>query len=194
MPYFLMLLMFFSFSVEGADLGTFGTTFSIEEEDLILVLQERLSRVEQDPKKKQEMMNQFVEAIHAPKGRELPKALTPRIFFFDPTIVVKEEIKDSQGKTLVPKGTRVNPLEKTPLLEELLFIDGKDSAQVAWAKSQQGKWILTSGRPIELEDHENRPIYFDQAGYLTKKLEIQALPARVTQEHNRLRIEEIPCI
>ena len=119
MPYILTLLIFFSLFVEGADLGTFGTTFPIEEDDLLLVLQERLSNAEYDEVKKQEVMNAFVDSINVPKGRKLPKAVVAKSYAFDPTFVLQEDIKDNDGKIIIAKGSSVNPLEKTPTSRRL---------------------------------------------------------------------------
>jgi conjugal transfer pilus assembly protein TraW len=47
------------------------------------------------------------------------------------------------------------------------------------------------GAPLLLSEELKVPVYFDQSGLLTKKLGIHHVPALVTQEGMRLRIEEI---
>jgi conjugal transfer pilus assembly protein TraW len=167
------------------DLGTFGATFPIEEADLLVVLHERLTQVQQNEQSKL--------ALQSPKGRKLPKAKHLRIHYFDPSLVLKEDIKDADGKLLFKKGQQINPLETLKLSKELLFFNGNDPLQLAWAKMSPGTWILTEGNPIELEESENRPIYFDQGGALSQKLGIESLPARVSQHAVKLQIQEIPC-
>jgi conjugal transfer pilus assembly protein TraW len=188
MPYLLILFLFGLTSLEAKDFGSFGPTFPIQEEDLMLVLQKRLVLAQQD-----EMQKAFIATVEKPKGKPFPKARKLRAYDYDPTLTVQEEIQDSQGKTIVAKGTKVNPLDQYSLTEDLLFFDGDDPRQVAWAKSLQGKWILTNGKPLELEKLEEKPVYFDQGGYLTKKLGIQALPAKVSQKDRKLKVEEVPC-
>ena len=95
---------------------------------------------------------------------------------------------------IVSSGSRFNPLFVDSLPQDLLFIDGSNESHVKWAKEKgsSSRWILIKGKPLELEEQEGRPIYFDQSGFLTTKLEIKNIPARVTQENNQLKIEEIP--
>lgn len=189
----LIVFIFLTASLGAKDLGKFGETFPIQEDDLIEVLQDRLVQNKMDAKKKQEFEQTFVNSIKNPKGSCLPKAIQKRCFEFDPTIYVREDVKDQNGNIIIPKGTKINPLDSNPLKEDLLFFDGKDPDQLRWAKIEKGKWILTTGSPLEIEEKENRPVYFDQFSYLQKKLNIQYLPAKVTQSGNKLKIEEVPC-
>lgn len=80
-----------------------------------------------------------------------------------------------------------------PLTKWILFIDGENEAHVKWALSQplNSKIILIQGRPLTLEERHERHFYFDQLGLITKKLGITQIPARVTQERDRLKIEEL---
>ncbi len=193
MPYLLTLVLFFLATLEAKDVGNYGHTFSIAEEDLLLMLQKRLNNAHWDAQKCHEIQNVLIEKIEKPLGINLPKALKIRIFAFDPTICLQTNITDQAGKIIIPKGTKINPLDTAKLNENLLFFDSNDAGQLAWAKTQNGKWILTSGAPLAIEKTENRPVYFDQGGYLTKKLGIRALPAKVSQAQDKLKVEEIPC-
>jgi conjugal transfer pilus assembly protein TraW len=53
------------------------------------------------------------------------------------------------------------------------------------------KVILTGGSYLELMRRWNHPVFFDQQGQLTAKLGIRHVPALVSQEGRRLRIDEI---
>jgi conjugal transfer pilus assembly protein TraW len=194
MAYFLSIFLSLSLLASAQDFGTFGTTFAIEEEDLILVLRKRLSKMEWDENSCFNLEKAFTKSIKNPKGKSFPKATCARIFNFDPTICLNEDIKDQTGKVIVQKGTRINPLERNSLRADLLFFNGNDPKQIEWAKKQRGIWILTEGKPLEIEEREDRPVYFDQAGYLTGKLGIKSLPASVRQVGKKLTIEEIPCL
>jgi conjugal transfer pilus assembly protein TraW len=194
MAYFIIALLFCTAILDANDLGTFGTTFPIAEEDFLIVLQERLAEANSDKDKQEKMQKTFVESVAHPKGIQLPRAKNQRTYEFDPTLYLREDIKDHEEHIIASKGTRINPLETVSLYEDLLFFDGNDAQQLSWAKCTKGKWILTQGNPIKMEDQELRPVYFDQSGHLSRKLGIKALPARVTQQGKKLRIEEIPCI
>lgn len=171
------------------DLGTYGEVFPIQEEDLLNILQERLKKARLGGK----ITEVFVDSIENPKGNLYPKAKHARSFEFDPSLSLAQDIKDHHGNILLSKGTLVNPLEITSLSKDLLFFDGNDPLQVAWAKQEKGMWILTNGKPLELEEQEATPVYFDQAGYLASKLGIASIPARVSQKDKKLLIEEVPC-
>jgi conjugal transfer pilus assembly protein TraW len=79
------------------------------------------------------------------------------------------------------------------LRADLLFLDGDDPAQVAWALKQdrQAKLILVSGAPLELMKARQRRFYFDQGGKLTERFGISAVPARVRQQGRLLAVSEI---
>jgi conjugal transfer pilus assembly protein TraW len=194
MANFLILFLLITFSLEAEDCGNFGETFPILEEDFIEVLKGRLELCQYDENKQTEIRKSFIETIKYPKGKSLPKAKTYRNFEYDPTLIVNQDIKDNQGRVIVHTGTKVNPLDQTPLLENLLFFDGNDQQQISWAKNLKGKWILTNGNPLQLEEDLDRPVYFDQGSNLIRKLGIQSLPAKVSQQSNTLLIEEIPCL
>lgn len=129
----------------------------------------------------------------------LSKAKETRIFYYDPTYIISEDLKDHTGQIFYKKGTQLNPLETVSLSQNLLFFDGDDDEQVAFAKENlkeklaenSVKLILVKGAPLVLSEELKVPVYFDQSGLLTKKLRIHHVPALVTQHGLRLRIEEI---
>jgi conjugal transfer pilus assembly protein TraW len=95
------------------------------------------------------------------------------------------------GEIFYKKGERFNPLSQFSLPAPLLFIDGRDKDQVAWALNQEGKIILTAGQPFELMDQHDRRMFVDQLGIMTKKLGIRSVPARITQDDLRIKGEEV---
>lgn len=145
-------------------------------------------------------------AVERPKPVEsITKARATRVFYFDPTYILKEDLKDHLGNSIYAKGTKINPLETVSLSQDLVFFDGDDEEQKKWLlsriqdsesnvrnnKIEKIRLILIKGSPLELSKELSFPVYFDQGGYLTKKLGIQHVPAVVTQDKLRLRIEEI---
>ena len=91
---------------------------------------------------------------------------------------------------------RVNPLDTVPLRAPLVFLDGDDPAQLAWATrryaSTKAKLILVAGAPLELMKARQRRFYFDQGGTLVKHFGIRAVPATVEQQGRALLITEQP--
>ena len=92
------------------------------------------------------------------------------------------------------KGTKVNPLDYNFFHNSWIFIDGNDPKQVDWLKEDQldgNKLILINGSPIKLSEQLEMPVFFDQLGVITTKLNINAVPAIVTRSKDKLKIEEI---
>lgn len=187
-------------SVIADDLGHYGQTYSVKEKDMLEAILAKLDSLEKSgwiANKQKEMQDQAIHSINYPKPvAGLSKVAADSTFYFDPTIVVTENITDQDGRLIVPAGTIVNPIEKIPLTKSMLFFDGEDPKQVSWAKAwlerePRAVPILINGSYIELSKKWQRTVYFDQKGTMTSKLNLKAVPSRVYQEGLRLRIDEI---
>ncbi len=176
----------------GADLGVVAKTFVIKEQSFAMMMQERLMAIPASTmdEHKRKIIAKTKARINRPKGANLPRAEFNRRFVFDSSITIKKDIMH-EGKILMPKGTNANPLDFVALSKPLIFFDGDDAAQLAWSKLQKGLLILTNGAPLELSRLWGRVVYFDQHQALTKKIGIQAVPARVFQVGRELIVEEI---
>ena len=117
-------------------------------------------------------------------------ALEDRSRLFDPSIRVTEDIRDDKGRLIAQAGTLINPLDYVTLSKDLLFVDGRDEAQVAWALAFEHPAKI--GPVAALMRKHKRPLYFDQKGLLTRRFQIAAVPASVAQDGRRLRIREFP--
>jgi conjugal transfer pilus assembly protein TraW len=53
------------------------------------------------------------------------------------------------------------------------------------------KPILVNGGPMDLMRRWKKRVYFDQGGSMVKRLGIENVPALVTQDGKRLRIDEL---
>jgi len=191
----------FSFIARAQDLGVIGPVYPIAEPSLLEVILSKLregettgvlARLQRDTQAK---VKRGIEQP-APIDR-ITKTTKARSFYYDPSIVVPYAIADADGKVIVAPGTKVNPLDTVSLSKALLFIDARDAAQVGRARGildERGgkvKVILTGGSYLELMRRWKRPVFFDQQGTLTDKLGIRHVPALVSQEGKRLRIDEI---
>lgn len=186
-------------SVIAKDCGTHGVIYIIEEQDPIALIQQKLKVMEDSGELERhniELQKKARASVERPKAVEgVTKTTKGRVFYYDPTYEVKEDLKDHQGRVFAEKGRKINPLEIVNLSTNLIFFDGDDEEQLAWAKErlQKGsaRLILTKGTPLALAEELRVPVYFDQNGVLIKKLEIRHIPAVVNQENLHLRIEEI---
>lgn len=172
-------------------------TFPIEEESLAQVIQDKLQAIPDEVlKEKQEAWKKaLLKRLQSPSPVQgISKATEYRCTIFDPSITVNQDITDLYGNQIAEKGMVINPLEKTSLSSGLLLFDGTRPEHIAWAKSQEGefKWILVNGSPLELENQEGRPVFFDQGGFICRKFEIANVPCRILQQGKRLMIEEMP--
>lgn len=200
---FLLLCLGQLITLQAKDFGVRGKIASIEEQDPITLIQSKLKIMEERGELEQhnrELQKKTKAAIERPKPVEgIFKAKETHIFYYDPTYIVLEDLKDHMGRIIHPKGTRINPLETVSLSQNLLFFDGDDDEQVVFVKEKLSenskenslKLILVKGAPIALSEELKIPVYFDQSGLLTKKLGIYHVPTLVIQEGLRLRIEEI---
>jgi conjugal transfer pilus assembly protein TraW len=185
----------------GETLGAIGPTYPIAEQSLLEVIMARLREKERtgELKKYEELARErATKAVMSPTPVPgLHRVESARTFYFDPTFTLDRNVVDERGTLLFEAGTRKNPLDVISLSKHLLFFDARDTRQVARARGlieiYQGKvkTILVGGSYIDLMKSWNMPVYYDQGGILVRKLGITAVPAIVSQEGARLRIDEV---
>lgn len=185
---FCLFPLLFPSNLVAKDFGVCGNTLPVKEENLKEVLAKRASKL---PKSAQTILQ---HKASRPQPIPLKNATEKRRLIYVPSYIAPKTIKDLDGKIIVKKGQTINPLDTLVPDEGLLFFDGTNPSHLAFAKSQEGTfaWILTKGAPLALEESENRPIYFDQSGKLSRELGIEAIPAKVIPVKGKLIIEEIP--
>ena len=185
----------------AADLGTLGPTYGIAEPHLLNFIEQRLRDKERSGELQrlmQEAQSRGIDAVKRPQPVAGLRATEgPRTFYVDPTFTLDRNVVDAQGRLLFAAGTRKNPLEVVSLSKRLLFFDARDPRQVARAReliaSYGGKVkpILTGGSYLDLMKAWRVAVYFDQQGTLTRRFGIQQVPALVSQEGQRLRVDEV---
>ena len=186
---------------QASDLGVVGPTYDIVERDLIEVMKDRFRRLEQTGemrKLEDRYKAKVVEAVERPRPIQgITPTQTARTYFVDPTWTLDRNVLDEKGQVLFPAGTRVNPLDYAPMTQTLLFFDQRERSQVAFAKrflaeaKARVKPILVGGEPLKLMRQWKREVFYDQGGVLSRKFLLQQVPALITQDGNRLRVDEI---
>jgi conjugal transfer pilus assembly protein TraW len=184
-----------------AERENLGPTYEIVEPDMLEEIQKRLKKMEASgemAKKIEEAKARSIRSIENPiPVRGLGKSMTNRTYYFDPSIRAEEDIKDPSGQVIVKAGTMVNPFDYASMNQWLLFFDGSDPRQVELAEKigEKYQWelkpILVKGPPLEISRKWKRQVFFDQGGYLVRKIGIQNVPALVTQEGREMRIDEL---
>jgi conjugal transfer pilus assembly protein TraW len=192
-----VLILTLSVSAHAKDLGVYGETFPIAEENLLTVIQNKLKTMEENgslDKAQQELVQKASTKIRHPVPvKDLTKTQTPRQWFYDPSLKIEKDITDHKGHLIAVKGAVMNPLDIVSWGAPLLFLDGDDPEQVSWAETQDSlaKWVLVKGSPVDMEEQRKRPVYFDQAGMLVNKFGIQQVPCRISQKDKKLLVEEL---
>lgn len=197
----LTVAFFWPDSAHARDLGARGPLYEISEPDL---LQEMLQvmRSKQASGELQRLQDEArrraiarVETPPAVPG--LRRTVKERTFLFDPSVRFDEPVVDDQGRIVIPAGTVGNPLQTVRLTRELLFFDGRDPDQVKLAKARLDelgprlKPILVAGQPLALTRQWKAQVFFDQDGQLVQRFGIRQVPARVSQDGLRLKVEEM---
>jgi len=190
-----------SLPAAALDLGVIGPTYAIAEPDLLVELKAKLSekaRTGELQALERAARQRIVAAIESPPPvPRLMRSERARTFYFDPSVVTGEPIVDADGRVLVAAGTRTNPLDIVSLSQPLLFFDARDAAQVRTAQALIERYggkvkpILTAGSYLDLMRRWRTRVYYDQQGVLTGKLGITEVPALVSQEGKRLRIDAL---
>ena len=184
------------------DLGVRGMTWPVAEPDLLEQIESRLLEMERSGE-----LARLEREARANARRKLEEpdpvpgiapATRERTRWFDPAITVARDIRTPDGTLIATAGTRANPLERMTLARDLLFIDGRREAEIAWALARQeetgrpAKIVLLAGRPLDLMRRHRRPFYFDTGGRLAARFGLRFTPSLVEQAGSKLRIAEIP--
>ena len=187
--------------VRAVDLGTLGPTYDIAEPHLLNFIEQRLRDKERSGELErlvQQAQARGVESVQRPAPvAGLRTTQSARTFYVDPSFTLERNIVDGQGRLLFPAGTRKNPLEVVSLSKRLLFFDARDGRQVAQARELIERYdgkvkpVLTGGSYLELMKAWRVPVYYDQQGTLVRRFGIGQVPALVSQEGLRLRIDEV---
>ncbi len=178
-----------------------GPHYPVDEPDVLQWIERRLAA-----KQASGELAAKVDAAIAETTRQLAqpvplahisRASSTRTSWYDPSHTAERDVLDQHGRILVPAGTRVNPLDTVSLGRSLIFFDGRDPDQAAFAKrfidSRAGRArpVLTGGSYFALMRQWRIPVYYDQRGLLTRRFGIRHVPAIVAQDGQRLRIDEI---
>ncbi len=182
------------------DLGVRGATWPVAEPDLLLEIETRLLKMQRSgelARLEDEARTRARRKLETPDPVPgIAPAREQRSRLFDSSIAVAQDIRTPDGTLIAAAGTRVNPLERLPLTRDLIFVDGRREAEIAWAlgHDRPAKIVLLAGRPLDLMRRHRRPFFFDTGGRLAARFGIAATPTLVQQDGVRLRLTEIPVV
>jgi len=184
--------------VAAKDLGVRGATWPVAEPDLLAEIETRLiemqrsgelARLEDEARARARRQLEEPEPVPgiAP-AREL------RSRPFDPAITVARDIRTPDGTLIAVAGTRLDPLERLPLTRDLIFVDGRRQAEIAWALAhgRPAKIVLLAGRPLDLDAPPPPALLLRHRRQARGAFGIAATPTLVERDGSRLRLTEIP--
>ena len=196
-----LLALLFQSVAHATDLGVIGPTYTITEPHLLVMIEQRLRQKERSGElarlQGEARTRGTATVTNPPPIAGVHPTHTARTTFVDPSFTLDRNILDAQGRLLFPAGTRKNPLEIVSLSKHLLFFDARDARQVRQARALMANYqgrvkpILTGGSYLELMKSWRVPVFYDQLGILTRRFGITQVPALVSQDGLRLRVDEM---
>lgn len=198
------------FMAWAEDLGTRGPTVPIDR-DARQQLKDRIREKEENgdlARFWKDYQVRVVEAIRHPAPLGVPSDTRFRTELHALRFVLPQDYRDQTGTIVARRGTVIEPLKIQPLSTGLMFIDGRDEAQVQYAlaagRRERLKIVLTAGSPYDLRVRFRNvmwngsptvPFYFDQRKLIINQLQrlygigLRSVPAKLTQQGSQLRIE-----
>lgn len=187
-----------SASAPAKDLGVRGASWPVAEADLLESIAARLEELNESgelARLEEDARSRARRSLEEPKAvAGIAPAVEARTRRLDPSIRVERDIVGPGGEVIARAGARINPFDLAPLSVELLFVDGRREAEVAWALAlgPDAKIVLLAGRPLDLMRRHGRPFFFDMGGRLAARLKIRVTPTRAVREGGLLRLDETP--
>ena len=184
--------------IEARDYGQAGQAFPVIEPDLLSTIEARLKNAEASGELARTNA-MFAKRVETKVRRPNPvagisPAVVAREWDYDPTVALERDIRDQKGNLIGRAGQRINPLDFVAIKQDLVFIDGDDADQIAWATGRytdlSAKIIFVNGSPIDAMTARKRRFYFDQEGKLTSRFGIEHTPAIVHQAGKVMRVSE----
>ncbi len=148
-----------------------------------------------------------VEKIIHPDPLGVPTSYSINSYDVALRYVMPVNFKDQNGAVVVKEGTVIEPLKRSRLMYDLVFIDGRDEQQVGYAIAHGAKLptriILTAGAPYDLRvKYANTewlsgkwvPFFFDQRRMVLNSLKqyyglnITSVPVVLSQTGSQLRV------
>ncbi|PWY53813.1 type-F conjugative transfer system protein TraW [Legionella qingyii] len=194
------LMITIYWNAHAKSFGVVGEVFPVAEKSFLVLIEKRLRTLTTSGELEalnRKWIDTVVNHTNRPTALGLERINKTIRHYYTSEITLNKDITDHKGKVLFPKGTYVNALEHMPAYRPCwLFFNADDEAQIRWAQLQKSKcpnpkFILTGGAIKRTEKSLNAVIYFDQEGRITRKLNIEHVPARVTRKENQLLIVEV---
>lgn len=187
---------------KDGDFGVRGPVKDIQERDLIEVMKEKVAGIDWAQKKEDAINNYWDKQnfIH------LPRATKPETRYVDPSILITADIKDAEGRVLVPEGALINPLKLRPFTQAVVVFDPLNNTEVDLVEERLKQLkknhskitlIVTQFDRAEgwdsykkITDRFDAPVY-NLTSDVHSRFDIQRTPSIITAENEQFRIDEL---
>lgn len=179
------------------DLGTVGATYSIQEQDALAQIQNKL--------KQYDFSNfftkqRFLDSFHRYEERistDLPIAKEHKIYRVDMTYTLPYDIPDGKGGILYPKGYTFNPLDYIRIPFVYVIINAEDKKQIVWFKKSRyynevkSMPMIIKGDVLTIQEQLKVPVFYADKR-IVKRFQLKAVPSIAYQKGGEFYVEEIP--
>lgn len=184
-------------------LGSYAQNYAIAEPPLDEVLSLRLNEARQSPAAEKasrewsDAMTKFYTDPPVTPGIVANKN-THTVRYVDPTFSVQADVFGPDGKLAFAKGEKFNPLKYYSVPLPQLFFDARDKRQVFVAKTALDYYrggiqlIAVAGSPVLTAKAIGGRVFYDYGGTFSARYQVKRVPAMVTQEKNKYRVDELP--
>ena len=197
----LSITLSFSLLTASTEILKNGTTYQINELNVIQLFKEHVANNKEYLQKKLEAeRDKLQEKMENYKPKELtinlPTSSKEKVFYPDPEYTQKDDIKDSEGNIIYKKGFVFNPLHYISMNDRYVFIDYTNKKQREWVKSQKinkditTRIIITNGRVFDAIKEFEREVFYAN-DILINKFKLEAVPSIVEQEQDRIKVTQI---
>jgi conjugal transfer pilus assembly protein TraW len=173
---------------------TFGTTYPIEEPDILALIEQRLARVDWQPEVERVRSGIFKRST----GQPLPQAREDDSYLVDLTVSVNRDLAGPRGEVFAHQGETVNPFDYMTVQTRYVFFDANREAQRAvaleWVKQYPYTTLIST---LPVEDATARAAVLGQMGQpiheinpaLINRFSLRAVPALAYQDGRMLRVD-----
>lgn len=176
----------------GKDLGVHGKLYEIAEEDMLSYVRRKAGEI--DMRALRGSMERKLEeswARHSLVSLDVPSATQERVRYVDPSVNVRNPLRDHAGKIIFPAGV-VNPLDHVRLSKSILVLREDQVKRALEETNKRGKnpiLLLTDGDIRRASSLAGQMVY-KATPFMLKRFKIEKVPSLVTQEGKKLRVEE----
>ena len=197
-PIILTLALFLAFvflqpEVFGKDLGIWGKLYEIREPDMLSYIKNKTRRIDMETLRK-ETISRIEKTHHALSlvSLNVPNATEQRVRYVDPSVKISSPVYDLSGREIFSAGM-VNPLDYMSLSKDILVLR-EDQIQTTLAEMGGERknliLILTDG-DVERSSLQAGQSVYRANRFILQRLQIEKVPSLVTQDGQKLRVQEI---